>query len=93
MAVRNTPSKGGKPDKLWRDALMPAVKRRAKGKDSPHELDEIADTCVKAALQGESWAVREIGERLDGKAVTPIAGVEDQPQKLIVEIIDPTRPA
>ena len=82
---------GPKSDKLWRDALMRAVKRRAKGKGAPHELDEIAATTVKAAKNGESWAVKEIGDRLDGKPITIIAGDQDQPHKLIIEIIDPTK--
>ena len=52
----------------WRDALMRAVKRRAKGKGAPQRLEMIADKCVQAALGGDMGAIKEIGDRLDGKA-------------------------
>ncbi len=64
MATRKTPAAGSKPDKLWRDALMRAVKRRAQGKGKPQRLEMIANKCVEAALEGD----KEIGDRLDGKA-------------------------
>ena len=92
MAAPKNP-KGAKSDKLWRDALMRAVKRRAAGKDSPHELDEIATTCVKAAINGESWAVKEIGDRLDGRPSQTIAGDRDKPNEVVIRIINPTKPA
>ncbi len=43
MAARKTPAAGAKPDKLWRDALMRAVNRRAKGKGAPQRLEMIAE--------------------------------------------------
>jgi hypothetical protein len=65
MAVRDTPSKGGKPDKLWRDALMVAVKRT--DKDGRVLLSKIAEKCVLAAAEGDLQAMKEIGDRIDGK--------------------------
>jgi hypothetical protein len=34
----------------------------------PHRLRAIADTLVKKAEEGEPWAVKEIMDRMDGKA-------------------------
>ncbi len=57
------------PSKEWADALRVAAKR-------PYENDAekrvclaiIAENCVEAAIEGDMQAVKEIGDRLDGKA-------------------------
>ncbi len=81
---------GPKSDKLWRDALMRAVKRRAGGRGNPQKIELIADICVDEALKGEMAAIKEIGDRLDGKATQ---GVEIKGElkisKIEVVIVDP----
>lgn len=57
---------GGKKDKLWRDALMVAIKRP--GEDGRPLLTAIAERCALAAADGDIQAMREIGDRIDGKA-------------------------
>ncbi len=92
MAVRKTPSKGGKPDKLWRDALMRAVNRAAEKGKKTKRLDQLADVCVAEGLKGNMPAITEIGNRLDGRPTQTIAGDSEKPNKMIIEILDPTRP-
>ena len=58
---------GPKSDKSWSDALRRAVHRESAGKGSPKWLEVIADRCVQAAADGDMQAMREIGDRLDGK--------------------------
>ncbi len=72
---------GSTNDKSWRAALTRAVNRRVNGRGSPKKLDMIADRCAAEAMDGESWAVREIGDRLDGKPAQAIAikGDPDSP--------------
>ncbi len=72
---------GSTNDKSWRAALARAVNRRVNGKGSPKKLDMIADKCADEAMNGESWAVREVGDRLDGKPAQAIAikGDPDSP--------------
>ena len=53
----------------WRQALQRAMNRRMEGAGSPKRLERLADVVVEAALAGDMAAVREIGDRLDGKAV------------------------
>ena len=72
---------------------MRAVKRRAAGKDSPHELDVIAAKCVAMALDGDLAAMKEIGNRLDGKPVATVVGDSDKPHELVIRVVDPTKPA
>ena len=54
-------------DKIWRDALHRAVKRRIAGKGGGVALERLADSVVKEGLGGNVAAIREIGDRLDGK--------------------------
>jgi hypothetical protein len=61
--------RGAWSDKLWRDALRKAVLKRIEG---GQKLDRIAEATVAAAMEGKMDAVREIGDRLDGKPAQSI---------------------
>jgi hypothetical protein len=57
-----------KSDKLWRDALMVAVRREDdQDPDKRQLLTTIAEACVNAARAGDLMAMKEIGDRIDGK--------------------------
>ena len=45
----------------------------------PHRLDKIVDQLVTQAELGESWAVKEIIDRLDGKAVQVLENGDGSP--------------
>lgn len=65
MAAPKNP-KGAKSDKEWRAAIQRAVKRTTEdGKTK--RLEALADTIVNAGLAGDVAAIKEIGDRLDGK--------------------------
>lgn len=70
MAARNTPSRGGKPDKLMRDALI--LELQAEAKDSNGQMTKklrlIARKLVDKATEGDVPAIKEINDRVDGKA-------------------------
>lgn len=58
-----------KSDKIWADAVRRAVKRYD-GKQKSEQtryLNLLADQLVKLALDGDTTAMKEIGDRLDGK--------------------------
>ncbi len=76
MAAPNNP-KGAKSDKLWRDAIQRAVKRRLAGDGDPQALDRLADKLVEKGLEGDIPAIREIGDRLDGKPAQSIMTDDD----------------
>lgn len=79
VPVRKTPSKGGKPDKLMRDALIIALKRHAeKGKPTRY-LQIVADKLVNKAIEGDGdvIAIKEIFDRVDGRVPTSVALPED----------------
>lgn len=70
MAERKNPSKGGKPDKLIRDALMIAAKRECLDEDGNKTtfLNRIAAKVIVQAANGDAQAYKEVFDRLDGKA-------------------------
>lgn len=78
MAERATPSKGGKPDKLIRDALMIALKREHKvdGKSSS-KINAIAAKLVDLAVEGNVQATTLIADRVDGKAMQAVEVTHD----------------
>jgi hypothetical protein len=45
----------------------------------PHRLDKIVNQLVTQAELGESWAVKEIIDRLDGKAVQTLENGDGSP--------------
>jgi hypothetical protein len=86
MAARKTAPKGSKPDKLMRDALMVALKREARDAEGKptRRLYIIADRLVEKAMEGEIIAIREICDRVDGKAGAGPAGESDNALALIL---------
>jgi hypothetical protein len=59
--------------KLWEQAIKRAIARKANG-DISHGLDSLADKLIAAADAGDQWALKEIGDRLDGKPAQAITG-------------------
>ena len=57
----------GRKDKPVRDALIMVLKEA--GEDMP-ELRAIMRKTKELALKGESWAIREVWDRLDGRVPT-----------------------
>ncbi len=62
-------------DKSWRDAVRAAVNELRKDEDSPKKIKSLrlmARRLVTKALDGDVTALKEIGDRLDGKATQSV---------------------
>lgn len=56
-------------DKPWREALRRALARKAgKGNGVDQSLELVANKVVELALSGDIQCIKEIGDRIDGKA-------------------------
>lgn len=78
--------------KVWEQAIKRAL-ARSSGKDIDSGLDGLADKLVSAAANGEQWAIKEIGDRLDGKPAQAVALSGDDENPLVVRgIVDLVRP-
>lgn len=62
--------------KLWNDAL-----RKAIAQDDHKRLRRAAETLLDKASEGEPWAIKELADRLDGKAFQSVelSGSESSP--------------
>lgn len=83
-------SKGGAPlgnknaanAKIWTQAIKRALARR--GGNIEGGLNDIADQFIEAVAQGDAWAIKELGDRLEGKpAQTQI--LEGGQEPIVVE--------
>ena len=79
-------------NKPWAEALKRAMARYDGGK--VNALNLIADQTVTLAVNGESWAIREIAERMDGKSAQSVTlnGDAENPlfiTKITRSIVDP----
>lgn len=59
--------------KVWEQAIKRALARRNPERSVDRGLDDLADKLVAAAEVGDSWAIKEIGDRIDGKAAQAVA--------------------
>ena len=91
MAARKDGKQGYKAEKLWREAWHRAVMRIAKKGKSTKRLEVLADKTVEMGLAGDMTAIKEIGDRLDGRPQQPMTDGDGGPVSLTVEIIDPTQ--
>ena len=72
LDVNTTINKGGAPEgndnarkgKLFYDQL-----RRVLVQNDQLKLRQVSEKLVEAAIEGEPWAVKEVFDRMDGKAV------------------------
>ena len=83
--------------KAWRQAIMRALERRAEanGRHSNHELDELAEKLLCACHEGDLSALKELGDRLEGKPATVIVGDDTAPAVKLdgfVRLVRPTDP-
>ena len=65
---------GKKPNKPFLDAL-----NRAIAQDDAKRVRQAAEQLLDLAASGEQWAVKELIDRLDGKAVQTVAGDAENP--------------
>jgi hypothetical protein len=58
---------GGQPkNRIWRDAIERAIMRR-RGKLDLEGIDDLADKLIDAAFAGDMTAMKEFGDRMEGK--------------------------
>jgi len=93
MAARKNPGGGKGQDKQWSDALRRAVMRESDSDKGKKRIEVMADRCARMAETGDMAAIREIGDRLDGKSAqySEIAGAGGASLQIVVETGVPAR--
>lgn len=79
----------------WSEAVKRAIRAKY-GKDWDESLQELALELVKAAAGGDLQALKEIGDRIDGKPAQSVdlGSDPDRPliNKVVREIVRPPNP-
>jgi len=68
---------GGRPrrNKIWREAIDRAIKRREQ--DDPLALEKLADKLLVKVAEGDVAAMKEFGDRVDGKVPQALVGEDE----------------
>ena len=74
----NNPEKG----KRWKLAIDAALSRR--GRDKVQALADLAEKLLEKAEEGDLGALKELGDRIDGKAAQQINLADANGEKLVV---------
>jgi len=74
-------------NKPWADAIKRAIARRAEGEFAG--INKLADKLLDKAEEGDMAALKELGDRLDGKPAQTIAGDPDAPQHMVIGWANP----
>ncbi len=62
---------GYKGEKVITDSLRRALQRRANGKSGPRNIELMTQALVKKAINGDIAAIKEVTDRVQGRAVQP----------------------
>jgi hypothetical protein len=81
--------KGAWSDKAWRDAIRVAVNRAHEDPKKGKRLAALADALVDAGLEGDVSALKEIGDRLDGRVPQAVTGEGGGPVALAISWLQP----
>lgn len=73
MAAPAGNQNAAKKNRLWADAIRRAVARKHGG-DLNHGLDTLAEKLIDAVANGDLHAIKEFGDRMDGKPTQAIVG-------------------
>jgi hypothetical protein len=79
-------NKNGAKGKRFEEALRRALARSGGSVDAG--LNPVADMLLKAALEGESWAILAIRDTLDGKPAQAVTLGGDGENPLFIEAIE-----
>lgn len=71
--------------KIWQDAINRAIKRREES--DPQALEKLADKLLAKVAEGDVAAIKEFGDRVDGKVPQGLGGTDELPPVHITEIV------
>lgn len=95
MANRGAPpgNKNASNAKEWKDAIRYALAKKGANEDGDEHahirgLRVVAKKFVDACASGDAWAMKELGDRWDGKPPQAIQHSGDSENPLVVEKIE-----
>lgn len=71
--------------KIWHGAIMRALRKRSRT-EALEALDELAEKLLDKVAEGDLPALKEFGDRLDGKPAQTIIGDDENPLNVVHKI-------
>jgi len=73
----------------WKAAIDRALALRDKRGvvDQAQALDVLAEKLLLAAEEGESWAIKELGDRFDGRSAQSVTLKGDENEPVVTKVI------
>ena len=81
------PGESGNPEGAKRQRKWYGTIDRAITQDNGERLRKAAEALLDAAAAGEDWAIKELGDRLDGKPRQQIEAVDDEGRPLAIGLV------
>lgn len=79
--------------KVWKAAIDRALERRSQSRiDGIKEIDALADKLLDLVATGDLPALKEFGDRLDGKPAQAIVGDDESPPIQVKGILTFVKP-
>lgn len=79
----NTNAKKGKD---WQLAIRKALALHSGGEGATKGLEKIAKKLIAAAENGDAWALKELGDRIDGKPAQSMTVSGDESAPLVTRV-------
>lgn len=70
----------------WRDAIDRALEKKSRG-EQQQALDECAAALIDKCLEGDMTALKELGDRLDGKSVQAVNLGNEDGGRLVLHVL------
>ncbi len=77
--------------RVWRDAIDRAIERRGANKTRAEALDALAEKLLAKCDEGDMAALKELGDRLEGRPTQIIGGDSDAPLRAIISWAIPSK--
>ena len=79
MGAPSGNTNSSKENRLWANTI-----RRAIAQSDPERLRRIAEKLLTMAEDGDMQAMKEIGDRIDGKPAQAITGDDESPVRMLI---------
>lgn len=88
MAGAPLGNKNAAKPRIWHQAIVRALETREKSRlDGKKEIDALAEKLLDLVAAGDLAAIKEFGDRLDGKPAQAIVGGDENDNPIAVSVI------
>jgi len=87
------PGESGNPDGVKRQKRFLSALERALASENGRQLRAAAEKLLDLAAAGEPWAIKELADRLDGKAHQQIIATDEDGRSIAIAVIAYHNPA